>query len=342
VDTQVATAQPLEATLTGLAALAPVDGDIIIATGNDTFGVVNISANVETFLGSTGSVGALSDVALDGNQAGNADHFLVSDGNGGFVNQTISTANLSNSANVVLNNANATFGAVAIDATLATLSVKAPVQDAHAATKKYVDDSVVNAGGVTKLDDLSDVAVNQAGRADAQILVMTFSNDGDDTNDEFKNVSLSGDVTITNAGVASISNGAVDTLQLANDAVTTDKILNGNVTEAKLANDAVTTDKILNANVTEAKLANDAVTTDKILNGNVTNAKLTDSEVTVGSTAISLGGTSTTLSGMTSIDFTNADATMLKIRLSASIMAFRMPMLMILVCSLIVVLLTLR
>jgi hypothetical protein len=309
VDTQVATAQPLEATLTGLAALAPVDGDIIIATGNDTFGVVNISANVETFLGSTGSVGALSDVALDGNQAGNADHFLVSDGNGGFVNQTISTANLSNSANVVLNNANATFGAVAIDATLATLSVKAPVQDAHAATKKYVDDSVVNAGGVTKLDDLSDVAVNQAGRADAQILVMTFSNDGDDTNDEFKNVSLSGDVTITNAGVASISNGAVDTLQLANDAVTTDKILNGNVTEAKLANDAVTTDKILNANVTEAKLANEAVTTDKILNGNVTNAKLTDSEVTVGSTAISLGGTSTTLSGMTSIDFTNADAT---------------------------------
>jgi len=313
VDNEITTlsgqVQPLEATLTGLAALAPVDGDIIIATGNDTFGVVNISANIETFLGSTGSVGALSDVALDGNQAGNADHFLVSDGNGGFVNQTISTANLSNSANVVLNNANATFGAVTIDATLATLSVKAPVQDAHAATKKYVDDSIVNAGGVTKLDDLSDVAINQAGRADAQILVLTFSNDADDTNDEFKNVSLSGDVTITNAGVASISNGAVDTLQLANDAVTTDKILNGNVTEAKLANDAVTTDKILNANVTEAKIANDAVTTDKILNGNVTNAKLANTDVTVGSTAISLGGTSTTLSGMTSIDFTNADAT---------------------------------
>lgn len=268
VDTQVATAQPLEATLTGLANLAPVDGDLIIATGNDTFGVVNISANVETFLGSTGSVGALSDVALDGNQAGNANHFLVSDGNGGFVNQTISTANLSNSANLVVNDANTTFGAVAIDATLATLSVKAPVQDAHVATKKYVDDSIVDAGGVTKLDNLSDVAINQAGRADAQILVLTFSDDADDTNDEFKNVSLSGDVTITNAGVASISNGAVDTLQLANDAVTTDKILNGNVTNAKLAN----------------------------------------TDVTIGSTAISLGGASTTLSGMTGIDFTNANA----------------------------------
>ena len=66
VDTELAGKQPLEATLTGLALIAPVDNDLIIATGNDTFGVINTSANVQTFLAGTGSVGDLSDVSTAG------------------------------------------------------------------------------------------------------------------------------------------------------------------------------------------------------------------------------------------------------------------------------------
>ena len=67
---------------------------------------------------------------------------------------------------------------------------------------------------------------------------------------------------------------------LANDSVTTAKILNANVTAAKIASDAVTTVKILDANVTTAKIADDAVTTAKILDANVTTAKIADNAVT--------------------------------------------------------------
>lgn len=57
---------------------------------------------------------------------------------------------------------------------------------------------------------------------------------------------LTGDVTAAAGSIATT---------IANDAVTTVKILDLNVTAAKLAADAVTTAKILDANVTAAKLA---------------------------------------------------------------------------------------
>ena len=58
-----------------------------------------------------------------------------------------------------------------------------------------------------------------------------------DGTDSFDNVSVSGDATLA-------SNGA---LTIANNAVTTVKILDGNVTTAKIADDAVTLDKIADA-----------------------------------------------------------------------------------------------
>lgn len=65
-----------------------------------------------------------------------------------------------------------------------------------------------------------------------------------DGTDSFDNVSVSGDATLA-------SNGA---LTIANNAVTTVKILDGNVTTAKIADDAVTLDKIADAVfVTEAE-----------------------------------------------------------------------------------------
>ena len=61
---------------------------------------------------------------------------------------------------------------------------------------------------------------------------------------------------------------------LADDSVTTSKILNANVTAAKLASDAVTTAKILDSNVTTAKIADDAVTQVKLADRVVGSAEL--------------------------------------------------------------------
>ena len=68
---------------------------------------------------------------------------------------------------------------------------------------------------------------------------------------------------------------------LANDAVTTAKILNANVTAAKLASDAVTTAKILDSNVTTAKIADDAVTAAKLADTAVSAGSYTATNITV-------------------------------------------------------------
>ncbi|MGY8866054.1 MAG: beta strand repeat-containing protein, partial [Methylophagaceae bacterium] len=74
-----------------------------------------------------------------------------------------------------------------------------------------------------------------------------------DANGDAQEVTISGDVTIDNAGVTAI--GA--------DKVTSTKILDG----------SVTTDKLLDANVTNAKLAT-GIDANKLANGTVTNAEL--------------------------------------------------------------------
>jgi len=108
------------------------------------------------------------------------------------------------------------------------------------------------------------------------------------------NSPASGQITIA------VTDGAIDTAELANNAVTTAKITDSNVTTAKINDAAVTTAKIADANVTTAKIANDAITsakiadgtiiagdiannaitTAKILDANVTTAKIADSNVT--------------------------------------------------------------
>ena len=67
---------------------------------------------------------------------------------------------------------------------------------------------------------------------------------------------------------------------LADNSVTTAKIVDLNVTTAKLAANAVTTAKITDLNVTTGKLADNAVTTIKITDANVTTAKVADANIT--------------------------------------------------------------
>ena len=132
----------------------------------------------------------------------------------------------------------------------------------------------------------STIAINAINTlADGKIYVGNASN-------EATEVTPSGDVTITNAGVTAIGTGKVLTAMLATDAVTTAKITNANVTEAKLSADAVTSAKIkdgeiVNADVSSTaaiaysklNLANSIVAADITANA-VTTAKITDANVT--------------------------------------------------------------
>lgn len=100
---------------------------------------------------------------------------------------------------------------------------------------------------------------------------------------------VSTDATIDGDGSSgsplSLADDAVSTAKILNDAVTTAKILDANVTADKLAADSVVTAKILDANVTADKLAADSVVTAKILDANVTEAKLAPDAVTTAKVA---------------------------------------------------------
>ena len=71
----------------------------------------------------------------------------------------------------------------------------------------------------------------------------------------------------------------LDTTQIADQAVTTEKLENESVTTEKLNAASVTTDKVADANITTSKLSDSSVETDKINNKAVTTEKLNDESV---------------------------------------------------------------
>jgi uncharacterized protein YjbI with pentapeptide repeats len=163
----------------------------------------------------------------------------------------ITDANVTNAkldkANIPLSGFGAATANVALGSKKLT-GVGNPTAAQDAATKAYVDSTVSTTNtNVTALSTLDN----------GKIYLGNASNQATE-------VTVSGDVTMTNAGVVSIGTDKVVTSMLATNAVTTAKITDANVTTAKLADAAVTTVKITDANVTTAKLAD----------ANVTNAKL--------------------------------------------------------------------
>ena len=81
--------------------------------------------------------------------------------------------------------------------------------------------------------------------------------------------------------------------------VTTERIADDSVSTIKIQDDAVTTAKILDSNITTAKIAD----------GDVTNAKLEHPSLTIGTTELTLGNTSTTFAGLTVLTWENNTTT---------------------------------
>ena len=77
-----------------------------------------------------------------------------------------------------------------------------------------------------------------------------------------------------------IAAGAVTTAKIEDNAVTSEKILDGSVGSEKIAGNAITDTKISAGAVTTAKLADNSVSTAKVIDGSVTAAKLASDAVT--------------------------------------------------------------
>ena len=118
-------------------------------------------------------------------------------------------------------------------------------------------------------------------------------------------VTLSGDVTGsgTTSITTTIANSAVETTMINDLAITTAKLGDGSVTVDKIDDGNVNTAKLQDGAVTTIKINDGAVTNDKLA-GSIANSKLSNSSVTIGNSTIALGGTDTTLTGLTDIDLT--------------------------------------
>lgn len=88
-----------------------------------------------------------------------------------------------------------------------------------------------------------------------------------------------GQVPVRLIGAKPATDTPVETADLADGAVTTDKLGGDAVTEAKLADDAVSTDKLVDAAVTTAKIAGDAVTETELADDAVSTGKIVDEAV---------------------------------------------------------------
>lgn len=92
------------------------------------------------------------------------------------------------------------------------------------------------------------------------------------------------------------------TVTLPSGTVTSGMILDGTIVDGDInATAAIAATKIAGTAVTQADTG---TVTNTMLAGSIANAKLTNSKVTVGTTDISLGGSSTTLAGITTINST--------------------------------------
>ena len=90
-------------------------------------------------------------------------------------------------------------------------------------------------------------------------------------------------MALTKVNSGGITDATIAAIDIAANAVTTDKILNNNVTTDKIQNGGVNHHKITDGNVIESKIAANAVTTVKIADNAVPADKLAHTSVTAGS-----------------------------------------------------------
>ena len=104
-----------------------------------------------------------------------------------------------------------------------------------------------------------------------------------------------------------IANTTITSAKIANATITATQIANTTITAAQIANATITATQIANATITATQIANATITNTQIANATITNSKLANESVTIGSTAIALGSSNTTIDGLTSITSANAN-----------------------------------
>ena len=202
-----------------------------------------------------------------------------------FVDGSIDTAHIAD--------ANVTTAKLADDAV-----TTAKITDANITTAKINDSAVTNAKLAGSIADTKLNTISTAGKVDigaleidgatdigadlvdADLLIVDDGANGTERKSTFTRVkkyihsSVSGDATVSDSGVLTIANDAVEQSMIADDAVGADQLASSAVVTASIVDDNVTTAKIADLNITTAKIANNAVTAGKIANNTITSSQV--------------------------------------------------------------------
>jgi len=139
--------------------------------------------------------------------------------------------------------------------------------------------------------------------------ILTFNNYGDIltglvANNVETGISVTADTTNKNLDFAirvddsTIEVNGSNNLQVKNLSIARGKIANDAIDGTKIADDAINSEHLVDGSVDNIHLA-----------GSITNGKLQNSSITIGNSAIALGGSDTTLTGLTDIDLTSGNKT---------------------------------
>jgi hypothetical protein len=151
---------------------------------------------------------------------------------------------------------------------------------------------IAAASGVLSLDLDELSALGSAALHQTQDHFM-FSDNGTEKKITFSNLQdavfadVSGDATVAAGGALTIAAGAVEVGMMAANSIDSDQYVDGSIDVAHMS-------------------AN-SIDSDQYVDGSVDNVHLANSALTIGSTSISLGATSTILAGLTSLDCTAAN-----------------------------------
>ena len=283
VDSQV-TAQDLDATTDSGTIDIDLDSEALTIAGGEG---IDTSASGTTIT----IAGEDATTSNKGVASFSSDNFSVSSGAVTIKDGGVVTAELAADA---VTSAKIADDAVGADQLASSAVVTDSIVDANVTLAKIANQA---ANTVLVRDANSSGVVSAKAVATTQILI------GDGTG--FTAASLSGDVTMTNAGVVAIGATKVVNSMLADDAVGADE----------LAANAVVTASIVDDNVTQAKIADDAVGADQLAANAVVNASIAsgaaiaDSKLATISTAGKVALTALEIDGGTDIgaDLTTAD-----------------------------------
>tara|TARA_R110000851_G_scaffold114339_6_gene239622 strand:+ start:8517 stop:10358 length:1842 start_codon:yes stop_codon:yes gene_type:complete len=275
VDSQV-TAQDLDATTDSGTIDIDLDSEVLTIAGGEG---IDTSASGTTIT----IAGEDATTSNKGVASFSSDNFSVSSGAVTIKDGGVVTAELADDAITTAKIANDAVGAEQLaDNAVVTANITA-----SAVSLAKIANQAANT--VLVRDANSSGVVSAKAVTDTQILI------GDGTG--FTAAALSGDVTMTNAGVVAIGATKVVNSMLADDAVGADE----------LAANAVVTASIVDNNVTQAKIADDAVGADQLAANAVVNASIAsgaaiaDSKLATISTAGKVALTALEIDGGTDI-----------------------------------------